>query len=536
MSAPAPRAAKTRVVLTPGMPGLVDPRRMRRTVLVFSAAALVIALAIAAVKFTRAIDDRERELRFAAKRLAAELTHDIQLRVYAIELAAAQAEDTLAGRSRPGVDAVSLLRAVPERQGFTLELPPGADPAQFGNLTGGGDIPAPGSPAAVEMDMALSLSRQFAMLRERDPSVPWMYYVSRRDFVYLVPRVGVDAYFWEPELTGAHFRYRGETLDYPVRRLYWSPVYADTAGKGPMFTVSKTVVHGDQLVGSVSADFTIETLRELIARYPVPSSTVRLLDEQGVVVLGPDAPPVLPAGEARPTQPPPARRGPAGLLLPLEPAGWHLQVVTPRSALLLHALRDSAVYGVLVLLLLGGVVLLTALSRTLGVLAVLSVHDALTGVYNRRHFDDMARIELSRARRSGSMLGLLLIDVDHFKGYNDAHGHRAGDQALRTVADTLRSGLRRAGDLLFRVGGEEFAALVVVDRTEQLEQLSIRLRDSVRELEIANAGSPRKVLTVSVGGTLVDPRRVTDVDAAYEQADRALYRAKDQGRDRAIVE
>ncbi len=158
--------------------------------------------------------------------------------------------------------------------------------------------------------------------------------------------------------------------------------------------------------------------------------------------------------------------------------------------------------------------------------------DALTGLHNRRWLDDMFEQELVHSSREGLPLCLLMMDVDHFKSYNDRYGHVAGDRALTGVAEGLRGALRPT-DMLARYGGEEFALLL--PHTEEANALTLaeRLRRTVAEIRVqdANGGWLPKV-TVSVG---VSAGRGQDLATLISDADAALYRAKKAGRNRVSL-
>jgi diguanylate cyclase (GGDEF)-like protein len=162
--------------------------------------------------------------------------------------------------------------------------------------------------------------------------------------------------------------------------------------------------------------------------------------------------------------------------------------------------------------------------------------DALTGLPNRRAFDERLRREWRRAARQGSALSLLLVDVDHFKRFNDAFGHPAGDACLGRVAEALRLVARRPGDQAARVGGEEFALLMPDTDEEGARDLARRLAEAVHAAAIPHPGNaPAGVVTLSVGGATArpDPGPGGDPPSLVAAADRALYSAKDTGRNRA---
>ncbi len=154
----------------------------------------------------------------------------------------------------------------------------------------------------------------------------------------------------------------------------------------------------------------------------------------------------------------------------------------------------------------------------------ISLTDTLTGVGNRAAFDERLRAEIYRAARYGTPLSLLLVDVDDFKGFNDAFGHPAGDVALQTVAKALRCA--RPSDFLARYGGEEFGMILPATSREGARLLGERMRNAV-----ATAECPHRALTVSIGVSTLAPGG-TDGASLVTAADKALYAAKKAGRDR----
>ncbi len=168
----------------------------------------------------------------------------------------------------------------------------------------------------------------------------------------------------------------------------------------------------------------------------------------------------------------------------------------------------------------------------------LSITDELTSLYNRRHFNELFPAELARAERDSSVTGLMIIDVDYFKPYNDNYGHQQGDEVLEAVAHTLKRQLRRAGDFMFRIGGEEFAALVSANSEDEIRQVAEKLRRAVEDLGLEHAYSAAADrVTVSIGvktchGHGTEPR---DTEAVYRLADDALYQAKEAGRNCVVL-
>ena len=162
-------------------------------------------------------------------------------------------------------------------------------------------------------------------------------------------------------------------------------------------------------------------------------------------------------------------------------------------------------------------------------------HDPQTGLANRRTFSDRGPTGLQQARRAGVPLALALIDVDHFKAYNDHYGHQAGDEALRQVAGLIGQQARRPLDLAVRMGGEEFALFAYGEDAVSLGARLWQLCDALRVQGIAHAASPTAAwLTVSVGVAQADGDDT--LDTLYQRADTLLYRAKAAGRNRVEVQ
>ena len=159
--------------------------------------------------------------------------------------------------------------------------------------------------------------------------------------------------------------------------------------------------------------------------------------------------------------------------------------------------------------------------------------DGLTGLANRRAFDQHLTLQLKLAGRGAGPLSLMLIDVDRFKAYNDAYGHPAGDECLKTIAECLKSVARRPGDLAARYGGEEMAVLLPLTTHDNALDLAQTLRKLVREQTITHIGSQKGIVTVSIGvASLEDGEEVSLQSLAFlRRADEALYNAKAAGRD-----
>lgn len=169
-------------------------------------------------------------------------------------------------------------------------------------------------------------------------------------------------------------------------------------------------------------------------------------------------------------------------------------------------------------------------------LQLLSSQDGLTGIPNRRQFDEMLNQEWNRMSREKLPMSVIILDVDHFKRYNDFYGHLAGDSCLRRVAEALADMLRRPADMIARYGGEEFAAILPGTNMEGAAIVAEGMRRIVAGLEIEHRDSPvHPAVTVSLGVSSVIPLPGCLPGDLMQAADQALYQAKQQGRNRWVV-
>ena len=164
----------------------------------------------------------------------------------------------------------------------------------------------------------------------------------------------------------------------------------------------------------------------------------------------------------------------------------------------------------------------------------LSLTDGLTGVANRRHFNDRLESEWRRCARANLPLSLIMIDIDHFKLYNDHYGHQAGDLCLQQISAAMKRCAARPQDLLARYGGEEFILLLPQEGPEGAEVVAQRIQEEVRKLAVLHAASPTAAtVTISMGlATAMPPLDRQDANALIRNADAHLYQAKQTGRNR----
>jgi diguanylate cyclase (GGDEF)-like protein len=162
--------------------------------------------------------------------------------------------------------------------------------------------------------------------------------------------------------------------------------------------------------------------------------------------------------------------------------------------------------------------------------------DGLTGIPNRRHFDNTINLEWRRAMRSAKPISLIIVDVDYFKNYNDIHGHLAGDSCLQKIARTIKDSIRRAGNFAARYGGEEFVVILPDTDADGAYLFAESLRQKIENLNIEHKNSKiGKNVTVSLGVSTAAPKKGGTLDELISLADKALYKAKQEGRNRVVT-
>ena len=168
----------------------------------------------------------------------------------------------------------------------------------------------------------------------------------------------------------------------------------------------------------------------------------------------------------------------------------------------------------------------------------LASKDGLTGLTNRRLFDKLVREEWQRARRNKDYLGLIMLDIDYFKEYNDFYGHQKGDDCLKKLANTMKDVIKRPGDLVARYGGEEFVVVLPQTDLSGTERIAEKIRQEIVNRKILHHESKvSDYVTVSLGAAVAHPNsKENRVEKLIEVADNLLYEAKEKGRNRTAVE
>jgi len=513
-----------------------DPTYLIRLV-IFGVGGLLLVLGLFGgyVRFQQNLKNDYRSVAEATAYTAVRLDHELDRRRQSVDTLVDTATELLSGRYGLNPRAAEKLSFRREKGGYLLEELSGFSQDELGLLTGDGLAPAPDSVQMREVAMAVGLTPLFRAMKRREQDLPWVYYTSASHFIYVYPRPDSETgrdYFY-PKNADRRIYYTDALAKLnPTGQAVWTPIYDDGGGKGRIVTLSKPVYEQGRLRGMMSLDVSIQTLLNSIHVRIIPHSTVHLVDASGKDTLQPQEKP-LPSGLLDTRHGKPVRVGDdVYTVFPLKGANWYLVTKSDRWAMLGQALWETSLLVGAVAILALSIMLLGLLAHAMRRMRAMVIRDGLTQLFNRRHFDETAQREFASSRRTGQRLGLAILDVDFFKKYNDHYGHAQGDMVLRRVALALQDTLRRATDGAYRVGGEEFAVLTYLDDPQQMPLLLESLCEAVRALAIEHLQSDWQQVTISAGATVIGPGHALELDAAYREADAALYRAKSEGRNR----
>ena len=405
----------------------------------------------------------------------------------------------------------------------------------IGNLTGTGTIPPSGIDRQ-EINMALSLNDYFAQFSKRLPEIEWIYYTSEKGFIIMYPWISSADFKYTDELKDVAFYSAATPENDPSRKLVWTPVYVDAAGKGLMVTVSNPVYYGNKFKGVLSLDFTTDVISQFLQcdydsylvdeSYSVVAADVSAQTNAGVSKIN-EVMGITDAG-----------------FLELEdaendvthPAGSYMiykTCISDSPFTLVMAVSKAkvfwtAVYYTLPEILIGVLLLVTFfviinLRKAKEKLRDATLIDPLTGLKNRRYLDIVIEEEISRSERFRQSLSIASLDLDHFKRVNDTWGHQVGDEVLRLTAKTVKSAIRQT-DVMIRLGGEEFLILMPQTDIEAAFAIAERARRAIEETSHPTAGK----FTASFG--VIERLAGETYNNMFKRVDEALYVAKASGR------
>lgn len=391
-----------------------------------------------------------------------------------------------------------------------------------------------------EIGIALNIAPVLRSIAQALPDTPGVFYLSNQGFLLVHPPRDIDPAYLTTlfdSLAGRELLANAAT-GHTEATAAWSSLRQDQAGGGPIFTRSAPL--RQQIPALVGLDISVDSVRRQLMPEGsmLPGTRLLLVNQRGQTLVD--------SMEEAPLELPTARLHEPGqeetvdhwlLWQPLNRGSLILSIALDkrvlRNTLLNHVLPRALLLG-LMLTALAIIVLFLVhrqyrISRELVArLRQMAHEDELTALPNRRAFMDAAQMECQRALRRRETLGVLILDIDHFKQFNDRYGHATGDAVLQTVARVLQDNIREI-DLIARLGGEEFAAIITHATEDDALIAAERLRLAVARQTFRPSDDSSAPLSISIGAYVGNPAQDT-LDLMLVRADQALYDAKRAGR------
>jgi len=383
-----------------------------------------------------------------------------------------------------------------------------------------------------EIIAALSLDGQIGTQTSNNSDFVWAYYTSNKHFLFLAPKVAIDDFQFTTDLYKKEYWTLAHPDANPTHKTIITPLYEDAGGKGLMVTISSPVVANNIFLGIASVDIGINTLSELLSIDSRPIGKSLLLDSSGNIIAKNS---ITELGES------------LGFDInlssdkPFKHDGhwWLFKQIAHSELVLGHkiniqdsyitATKQISTIWILILLPIGLFFVLLKLKKALVTITDIADIDQLSSLLNRRGFLDRVEHIFAQTNRADVPLVMLMIDIDHFKNFNDEFGHHTGDQIIISLANVLENNVR-ASDLVCRWGGEEFVVLLYNTRLAE----AIILADQYREDIALTVSSPsKKPITVSIG--IAEALPEDSIEEVLEKSDRRLYFAKHTGRNRVCA-
>jgi len=409
----------------------------------------------------------------------------------------------------------------------------------FGTLTGIGPIPNSAAGKA-EINLALNYNTFFREYCGRNPDVAWVYYTSENDFLLMYPRAD-DDFAYTKKLKSVPFYTIVTPENNPLGESLWTRAYLDEAGKGLMVTFSSPVYHNGTFLGVVSLDLTTATFQKIMSS----SYDTFLIDEENAVIAtGQNLDfssgvkkfdTLITLSESRmqyirDLDSDTVKRLGATYFYKYDfsAAPWTLIVKVPAYLLVAKATLVSLPLLVICFLLIRTLKASEFREKAEAAIREMAITDQLTGLKNRYFLDAMIEKEFQRADRYKRQLSVIAFDLDHFKIVNDTWGHGVGDEVLQQTARTAQNQIRGA-DVLIRTGGEEFLIMLPETGIKGAYEVAEKVRKALETGVHPVAG----VCTASFG--IADREEGETYSNLYRRADEALYRAKENGRNRVMM-
>ena len=447
-----------------------------------------------------------------------DLNHYIKSGVNSVHYLATQASKLSENTKKLDETTIKNIHLVGNDGAFALDMP--SKP----NIIGYGDMNF-SAPALEQMQMALSLDRQFAMTKKMNANYAWLYFISKYHFVTMFPYISSAQYICSKKYLKKELWQYALPSNNAEGKLFFTPVYLDDAGKGLVVTIGKPVYKKSEFQGTLNIDITLECLHQLLKKHNLHNGKYFIVNEENQIVASSQEGIVF-ATQNNATK----IVENSTMMMQIEHSPWKLYYKMETKYMYLHTLYYVLFIGLLLWLLFRIKNLMLDLNQSKKNLEYLASVDSMTGLYNRRYFYALANKILKEAQQHYNDFSIVLLDIDTFKMINDTYGHATGDDVIVHLSTLLKENLNDEV-LICRYGGDEFILLLPhTSKENALVQMNV-LHQKIQKASLRSQNID-VFYSVSLGVSCFEKEKDNDILAMISRADQALYRAKELGRNR----
>jgi len=444
------------------------------------------------------------------------------------------------GSMDKNVEFYSLLKYNSDLNNYTLDAVGGTDDEPIaGNITGLGSIPE-SDLSKLEMNLALNYNEFFSRFYNKLPDIAWLYYTSENNFINMYPWISSKDFMFTEDIKNMEFFTSANPQNNPLRKALWTHAYVDAAGKGLMVSLSSPIYNKDTFMGVVSLDLTTNKLSEILnCEYDgyLIDDTNSVIATSRDIKFDKEVPKLNDLMKISENDMEKMKELENNSIKRIgwyyvyksgfSDAPWTILITVPVYLIIAKALLFTVPVIIIVQLLLITFNEVEQRKKIEEKIKNFATTDSLTGLKNRRFLDEIIEIKMTRSDRYQEPLSIIIFDLDHFKKVNDTWGHPIGDEMLKHVAEITNNTIRES-DIFIRLGGEEFMIVLPNTNITGAVEIAERVRKALEENEHPVAGKQ----TASFG---VAEKIKDDIfNDLYKRADKAVYLAKESGRNRVV--
>ena len=398
-----------------------------------------------------------------------------------------------------------------------------------------------------EMEISISLTPFFRIVKERNKNYAWVYFLSKYRFDTLYPYIHSSEFTYFEANSQQGLWTGALPKNNPEGKLFVSPLYFDGAGLGLMVTLGQPIYSNDDFKGAVEIDITLKAQNNILQRNNISQGSYFLRNKKKEIIAADGVKnftdkkifymkDLLPHAIAMRSHL--ASKGvidSEGMYfiyeVSLKNVPWILHYYKNRWDVYLTAFYNVILIFLLIIILFKVRELIKALEKSNKDLDLLASIDPMTKLYNRRYFSKVSNHIFAFSQRYKKSLSLIMLDIDNFKNINDTYGHHIGDEVIISLSNILMK-FTNKDDVIARIGGEEFLILLPETSQEEALILSEKIRTKIKELRLYIDNNIEVMVTVSLGLSTIRIESDSSIEDAISRSDTALYQAKESGRDR----